>query len=124
MVTWKSRRSNLLVVHSDKLKVYVSDTPSTWLPDGGGSETDVLGILVQIEPSGTDELMNKNCADTLKPRIPRRDANNDPVKSNVFEGSGSLLNTPIPRVSSRHAQHVNDNLSQMSYFRVCPIELM
>ena len=33
-------RANPLVLHTDKLKNYVGDTPSTWLIGGGGDSED------------------------------------------------------------------------------------
>ena len=54
VVIQKSRRANPLVVHTDKLKMYLGDTPSIWLTGGGGgSEDESPGTPVRTEASGT-----------------------------------------------------------------------
>ena len=53
-VVIQKSRSHPLVVHTDKLKIYLGDTPSTWLTGGGGgSEDESPGTPVRTESSGT-----------------------------------------------------------------------
>ena len=72
VVIQKSRRANPLVVHTNKLKIYLGDTPSTWLTGGGGgggSEDESPGTPVRTEASGTRGTVTLDGADNSVPSV-------------------------------------------------------
>ena len=91
VVIQKSRRANPLVVHTDKLKIYLGDTPSTWWTgEGGGSEDESPGTPVRIEVSGTRETITLDGADNSVPSVQIGTTDREPKLLNGSENESQL----------------------------------
>ena len=116
VVIQKSLRANSLVVHTDKLKIYLCDIPSTWLTgEGGGSENESPGTLVRTESSGTRVTVTLDGADNLVPRVQIGPTDREPNLLNGSEDESSLPSALSPSDRDRPPRQRRSPVYLMDY---------
>ena len=131
VVIQKSRRANPLVVHTDKLKIYLGDTPSTWWTGGdGGSEDESPGIPVRTEASGTRETVTLDGADNSVPRVQIGTTDRGPNLLNGSDDESQLPSVLGPSGRDRPARqrrppvYLKDYVHELTCAHICSSSMM
>ena len=126
MIIQKSRSANPLVVHTDKLKMYLGDTPGTWLTDGGGgSEDESTGTPIRTESSGTRATITLNGANNSVPSVQIGTTDREPNLLNSSEDESPLSSALGSRGKDRPTRqrrppvYLKDYVHELTFARIC-----
>ena len=93
------------MVHTDKLKIYLGDTPSTWLTGGvGGSEDESPVTPVRTKASGTRGTVTLDGAVNSVPSVQIGTTDRDQNLINDSEEESQLLTALGPSGRDRAAR--------------------
>ena len=94
-----------IAVLTDKLKIYLGDTPSTWLTGGGGgSEDETPGTPVWTEFSGTRRTVTLDGANNSVPSVQIGTTDREPNLLNGSEDESQLPRALGPSGRDRPAR--------------------